>query len=95
MSDSPVLHYLLELAQTHVHRVGDAIQPSHPLSLPSLPALNLSHHQDLFQVSLYNVTCVCVVLGHFSSVQHCKTLRTVAFQASLSMGFSRQEYWNG
>ena len=39
----PVHHQLLELAQTHVHRVGDAIQPSHPLSSP--PALNLSQHQ--------------------------------------------------
>ena len=38
---------LPELAQTHVHRVGDAIQPSHPLSFPSLPALNLSWHQGL------------------------------------------------
>ena len=39
----------LELAQTHVHRVGDAILPSHPLSSPSLPAFNLSQHQGLFQ----------------------------------------------
>ena len=38
----PVLHYLLELAQTHFHWVGDAIQLSHPLSSPSLPAFNLS-----------------------------------------------------
>ena len=38
----PVLHHLPELAQTHVRRVGDAIQPSHPLSSPSLPAFNLS-----------------------------------------------------
>jgi len=45
----PVHHQLPELAQTHVHRVGDAIQPSHPLSSPSPPALNLSQHQDLFQ----------------------------------------------
>ena len=45
----PVLHYLLELAQIHVHRVSDAIQPSHPLSSPSPPALNLSQHQGLFQ----------------------------------------------
>ena len=37
----PVLRYLLELAQVHVHRVGDAIQPSHPLSSPSPPAFNL------------------------------------------------------
>ena len=44
----PVHHQLLELAQTHVHRVGDAIQPSHPLSSPS-PALNLSQHQGLFE----------------------------------------------
>ena len=35
--------------QTHVHRVDDAIQPSHPLSSPSLPAFNLSQHQGLFQ----------------------------------------------
>ena len=38
----PVHHQLLELTQTHVHRVGDAIQPSHPLSSPSPPALNPS-----------------------------------------------------
>ena len=45
----PVHHQLPELAQTHVHCVGDAIQPSHPLSSPSPPALNLSQHQGLFQ----------------------------------------------
>ena len=45
----PVLHYLLEFVQTHVHWVGDAIQPSHLLSSPSPPALNLSQHQGLFQ----------------------------------------------
>ena len=45
----PVLHHFLELAQTHVHRVGDAIQPSRPLSSPSLPVFNLSQHQGLFQ----------------------------------------------
>ena len=44
-----VLHYLLELAQTHVHWIGDAIQPSHPLSSPSPPAFNLSQHQGLFK----------------------------------------------
>ena len=43
-----VYHQLPELAQTHVHGVGDAIQPSHPLSSPS-PALNPSQHQSLFQ----------------------------------------------
>ena len=45
----PVHHHLLELAQTHVHRVGDAIQPAHLLSSPSPPAFNLSQHQGLFQ----------------------------------------------
>ena len=44
----PVNHQHLELAQTHVHRVGDTIQPSHPLSSPSPPVFNLSQHQDLF-----------------------------------------------
>ena len=45
----PVHHQLLEFTQTHVHQVGDAIQPSHPLSPPSPPALNLSQHWSLFQ----------------------------------------------
>ena len=45
----PVHHQLLEFTQTHVHCVSDAIQPSHPLLSPSLPALNLSQHQGLFK----------------------------------------------
>ena len=45
----PVHHQLPEFIQTHVHRVGDAIQPSHPLSSPSPPAPNPSQHQGLFQ----------------------------------------------
>ena len=45
----PILHYLLEFAQTHVHWVSDAIQPSCPLSSPLLPVFNLSRHQGLFQ----------------------------------------------
>ena len=44
-----VLHHLLEFAQTHVHCVSDAIQPSHPLSSPSPPSLSLSQHQGLFK----------------------------------------------
>ena len=40
-------HQLLELAQTHAHRVSDAIQPSYPLSLPTPPAFNLSQYQGL------------------------------------------------
>ena len=45
----PVHHQLPELTQTHVHQVGDAIQPSHPLSFSSLPAFNLSQHQGHFK----------------------------------------------
>ena len=45
----PVHHQLPESTQTHVHWVGDAFQPSHPLSSPSRPALNLSQHQGLFK----------------------------------------------
>ena len=44
----PALHCLLEFGQTHVHRVGDAIQRSHPLSSP-FPDFSLSQHQGLFQ----------------------------------------------
>ena len=45
----PVHHQLPESTQTHVHCVGDAIQPSHPLSSPSPPAFNLSQNQGLFK----------------------------------------------
>ena len=45
----PVHHQLPELTQTHVHRVSDAIQPTHPLSSLSPPAFNLSQHQGLLQ----------------------------------------------
>ena len=54
----PVLHYLPEFAQTHVHWVDDVIQPSHPLSPLSPPALNLSQHQGLFQRVLQFSTSV-------------------------------------
>ena len=49
MPGCPVLQYLLEFAQTHVHGVGIAIQPSSPLLPSSPPAINLSQHQGLFQ----------------------------------------------
>ena len=45
----PVHHQLLEFTQTHANRVSDAIQPSHPLLFPSLPAPNPSQHQGLFK----------------------------------------------
>ena len=46
----PIYHQLPESTQTHVHCVGDAIQPSHPLSSPSPPTSNLSQHQGLFKL---------------------------------------------
>ena len=49
MPGLPVHHKLPEFTQTHAHQVGDAIQPSHPLSTPSPPAPNPSQHQGLFQ----------------------------------------------
>ena len=56
----PVHHQLPEFTQTHVHRVGNAIQPSHPPSSPSPPAFNLSQHQGLYQLvgSLHQVAKV-------------------------------------
>ena len=50
MPSFPVHHQLLKPTQTHVHHIGDTIQPSHPLLPPSPPAFNLSQHQDLFQL---------------------------------------------
>ena len=55
MPGFPVLHYLPKFVQTHVHRVGDAIQPSHALSPASPPALNLSQHQDLSNESAVSI----------------------------------------
>ena len=55
MPGIPVLHHLLKLAQTHIHQVSDAIQPSHPLSSPSPPAFNLSHHPGF---NMSQVFCV-------------------------------------
>ena len=58
MPSLPVYHQLTEFTQTHVHCVGDAIQPSHSLSFPSPPAFNLSQHQGLFQrVSFFASGC--------------------------------------
>ena len=55
MPGLPVHHQLLELAQTHVHQVSDAIQPSHPLSSPSPPVLNFSQHQGLSNESALRI----------------------------------------
>ena len=57
MPNTPVLHYLLEFAQIHVHWVSDAIQPFHPLLPPFPPVLNLSQHQGFFPVSQLFPSC--------------------------------------
>ena len=71
MPSFSVLHYLLELAQTCVLWVSDAIQPSHPLSLPSPPALNLFMHKGLFQwvSSLHQVAKILELQLQHLSVQ--------------------------
>ena len=53
----PVRHQLPEFTQTHVHRVSDATEPSHPLSSPSPPALNLSQHRGLLNESVLCIRC--------------------------------------
>ena len=85
MPGLPVHHQLPEFTQTHLHRVGDAIQPSHPLSSPS-PALSLSQHQGLFQWvnSLHEVAKVLEFklqhqsfqwsISRFSHVQLCNPM---------------------
>ena len=66
MPGFPVLHYLWEFAQTHVHGISDAIQLFHPLLSPS-PALNLSQHQGLYQrVGSLNQVAKMLELQHQS-----------------------------
>ena len=67
----PVLHYIPEFAQTHVHWVSDAVQPSLSLSPPSPPALSLSQNQSLFQWvgSLHQVTTVLELQLQYQSFQ--------------------------
>ena len=68
MPGIPVLHRLLKIVQIHVHWVGDAIWPSHPLSSPSPPAFNLSQHQGLFHwvSSLHQVGSSSVSISPFN-----------------------------
>ena len=93
----PVHHQLPEFTQTHVHWVGDAIQPSHPLLSPSPLAFNLFQHQGLFQwvSSSYPLLLLLLLLSRFSRVWLCVTPETAAHQAPRSLGFSRQEHWSG
>ena len=89
----PVLHYIPELAQTHVHWFGDTIQPSHPLSPPSSPAFNLSQLQGLFQwvgsshqVAKYYSFSFSISP---SNIQGWFLFRLTGLMSLLSSGFSR------
>ena len=90
-----VLHYLLEFAQVHVHWVGDAIQPSYPLPPTCPPALNLYHHQSLFQwvSSLHQMTKVIGVSASASvlpmNIQGWFPLGLTGLVSLLSKGLSR------
>ena len=81
----PVHHQLPESTQTHVHWVGDAIQPSHPLSSPSPPAFDLSRHQGLFQwvSSLHQVAKVLYWSFSFSVSPSNEYSRLISFRIDL------------
>ena len=76
MPGLPVHHQLPESTQTHVHWVGDAIRPSHPLSSPSPPALNLSQHQNLFKWVSSSHQMAKVLEFHLQYQSHQWTPRT-------------------
>ena len=97
----PVHHQLLEFTQTHVHWVSDAIQPSHPLSSPSPPALNPSQHQSLFQTNsfsnsnrcVYVCVCVCMYVCVWSSAFSMKKIVSYALKGSFISSFPNWMYF--
>ena len=91
----PVHHQLLELAQTHVHQVSDAMQPSNPLSSPSPPVFSLSQHQGLFQWvnSLHQAAKVLELQLHQSSNEYSGLIsfRMTGLISLQSKGLSKRE----
>ena len=88
----PVRHQLLEPSKIHVHWVGDAIQPSHPLSSPSQPTFNLSQHQGLFQwISSFHQAAKVLEfqLQHKSFNQDWLPLALTDWMSLVSKGLSR------
>ena len=85
-----VLHFLPKFAQTHVHWDSDAIQPSHPLSSPSPPALSLSQHQGLFQWvgSLHHVASASASVLPMN-IQSCFPLGVTGLNSLLSQELAR------
>ena len=94
MPGLPVHHQFPELAQTHVCRVGDAIQPSHPLSSPSPPAFNLSKRQGLFQwvgSAAYNESAC----NESVSCRESDITKGLTLSLSLTLlGLLEQQQWN-
>ena len=91
MPGLPVHHQLPEVTQTHVHRVGDAVQPSHPLWSPSPPTFNLSWHQDLFHwvSSSHHVAEVLATASVFPmNIQHWFPLGWTGWISLQSKGLS-------
>ena len=76
----PVHHQLPEFTQTHFHRVGDAIQPSHPLSSPCPPAPNPSQHQSLFQWVNFLRVVAKVLECRFSIIPSKEILGLISFR---------------
>ena len=93
MSSFPVHHQLSEFAQTHLHQVGDAIQPCHPLLSASPPAFSLSQHQGLFQwvSSSHQVAKVLQLQHQFlpMNIQGWFPLELTGLISLLSKGLSR------
>ena len=90
MPGLPVHHQLPELIQTHIHWVGDAIQPSHPLSAPSPPTFSLSQHQGLFQwiSSLHQVAKILEFQLQHQSFQRLFRTDQILQKSSSSRGIS-------
>ena len=82
MPDLPIHHQLPEFTQTHVHRVSDAIQPSHPLSSPSPPAFSLSQHQGLFK-SLFMLSLIPGWLDFPCFSLYCESLKSERSRSSV------------
>ena len=76
----PVHHQLQDFTQTHVHRVGDAIQPSHPLSSPSPPAPNPSRHQGLSSESTLRMRWPKYWSFSFSIIPSSEHLELISFR---------------
>ena len=85
----PVHHQLLELTQTHVHWVGNAIQPSHPLLSPSPPVFNLSQHQGLFPMSQFFISGSALASVFPVNIQDWFPLGLTDLISLLSKGLSR------